>query len=63
MIDQQLGLFPGEHPEYSLDFAFSLLLEVLHIPEIGLHLLEVHDSYNSERVLEDYSRSVCSGLF
>ena len=45
------SLFPSEHPEYSLGFAFSLLLcEILFVPEVGLHLFKVHASYSSERV-------------
>ena len=42
---------PVEHPEYSLGFAFSRLLgEFLTIPEVCLHLLEVHASDGSKGV-------------
>ena len=42
---------PVEHPEYSLGFAFSRLLgEFLSIPEICLHLVEIHASDGGERI-------------
>ena len=45
---------PGEHPEYSLGFAFSLLLlEIFHIPEVGFQLVKVHASDGSKRVFVD----------
>ena len=41
----------GEHPEYSLGFAFSLLLcEILFVPEVGLHLFKVHSADSGEGV-------------
>ena len=48
------GLLPGEHPEYSLGLAFSLLLcEIFLILEVGLHLFEVHAMNSGERVFGD----------
>ena len=45
---------PGEHPEYSLGFAFSLLLcEILFVPEVGLHLFKVHSSNGGEGVFDN----------
>ena len=42
---------PVEHLEYSLGFAFSRLLsKILAIPEVRLHLLEVHSSDGGERI-------------
>ena len=58
------GPFPGEHPEYSLGFAFSLLLcEILFVPEVGLHLFKVHASDGGERVFGDQRGQMCRGLF
>ena len=45
---------PGEHPEYSLGFAFSLLLsKILFVPEVGLHLFKVHSSNGGEGIFSD----------
>ena len=58
---------PSEHPEYSLGFAFSLLLcEILFVPEVGLHLFKIHSSNGSEGVFGDrrgrvHRRLFCSG--
>ena len=42
---------PVEHPEYSLGFAFSQLLgEFFSVPEICLHLVEIHAPNGGERV-------------
>ena len=42
---------PVEHPEYSLGLAFSRLLsEFLSIPEVRLHLFEIHASDGGEGV-------------
>ena len=58
------GLLPGEHPEYSLGLAFSLLLcEILLVPEVGMHLFEVHALDGSKGVLRDRRGRVHSGLF
>ena len=55
---------PIEHPEYSLGFAFSRLLsKFLAIPEIGLHLLEVHTTDGGERIPSGGRSRVCGGLF
>ena len=57
------SLLPGEHPEYSLDFAFSLLLcEILFVPEVGLHLFEVHSSDGGEGVFGNRRSRVHRGL-
>ena len=55
---------PGEHPEYSLGFAFSLLLcEILFVPEVGLHLFKVH-SLDGGKGIPGYRRGrVCHCLF
>ena len=58
------GPSPGEHPEYSLGLAFSLLCcKILFIPEVGLHLFKVHALDGGERVFGDWWGQVCSGLF
>ena len=55
---------PGEHPEYSLGFAFSLLLcEILFVPEVGLHLVKDHASYSSKGVFSSGGCHVHGGLF
>ena len=44
----------GEHPEYSLGFAFSLLLcKILFVPEVGLHLFKVHSLDSGKGVFGD----------
>ena len=53
----------GEHPEYSLGFAFSLLLcEILFVPEVGLHLFEVHSTNSGEGIFGNRGGQVCRGL-
>ena len=55
---------PGEHTEYSLGFAFSLLLcEILFVPEVGLHLFKVHSSDGGEGVFGYRRGRVCRCLF
>ena len=55
---------PGEHPEYLLGFAFSLLLcEILFVPEVGLHLFKVHSSDSSKGVFGNGRGQVRRGLF
>ena len=55
---------PVEHPEYSLGFAFSRLLgEFLPIPEVRLHLLEVHPSDSGEGVPSGRRRRMRGCLF
>ena len=54
---------PGEHPEYSLGFAFSLLLcEILFVPEVGLHLFKVHSVNGGKGVFSNRRGRVCCGL-
>ena len=63
MSCEQKSPLPGEHPEYSLGFAFSLLLfEILFVPEVGLHLFEVHSANGSEGVFGNRRGRVCRGL-
>ena len=55
---------PVEHPEYSLGFAFSRLLgDILLVPEIRLHLLEVHAPNGGERIPSGGRRQMCGSLF
>ena len=55
---------PSEHPEYSLGFAFSLLLcEILFVPEVGLHLFKIHSSDSGKGVFGNGGGQVCCGLF
>ena len=55
---------PVEHPEYSLGFAFSRLLgEILAIPEVHLHLFEVHASDGSEGIPSGRGRRMRGCLF
>ena len=55
---------PIEHPEYSLGFAFSRLLsKFLAVPEVGLHLFEVHSSNGSKGVPSGRRRRVRGCLF
>ena len=55
---------PGEHPEYSLGFAFSLLLcEILFVPEVGLHLFKIHSSNSSKGVTGNQRGQMHRGLF
>ena len=55
---------PGEHPEYSLGFAFSLLLcEILFVPEVGLHLFKIHSSDGGEGVFGNRRGRVRHCLF
>ena len=54
---------PVEHPEYSLGFAFSrLLIELLVIPEVRLHLFEIHASDGGEGIPSGRRGRVCGGL-
>ena len=54
---------PGEHPEYSLGFAFSLLLsEILFVPEVGLHLIKVHSSNGGKGIFGNRRGRVCRCL-
>ena len=54
MNSESVSLLSFEHPEYSLGFAFSLLLcEILFIPEVGLHLFKIHAMDGSKEVLGD----------
>ena len=55
---------PVEHPEYSLGFAFSRLLsKVLAIPEVRLHLFEIHASDGGEGVPSGRRGRMGRGLF
>ena len=54
----------SEHPEYSLGFAFSLLLcEILFVPEVGLDLFEVHSANGGKGVLGNRRSRVHCCLF
>ena len=55
---------PVEHPEYSLGLAFSRLLgEFLTIPEVRLHLFEVHSSDGGEGISSGRGRRMRGRLF
>ena len=55
---------PVEHPEYSLGFAFSQLLgEFLPIPEVRLHLFEVHSLNSGKGIPSGGRRRMHGGLF
>ena len=63
MSDECESLLPGEHPEYSLGFAFSLLLcEILFVPEVGLHLFKVHSPDSHKGVFCNGGSRVCRCL-
>ena len=55
---------PVEHPEYSLGFAFSRLLsEFLAVPEVRLHLLEVHAPDSGKGISSGGRRRMRGRLF
>ena len=57
------SLLPSEHPEYSLGFAFSHILKILHVPEVGLDLFKIHALYSGKGILWNCRWRVCHSLF